>query len=70
VTSKDYRLIAEQLSRLEPMQYTGTDKELVAKFRGAYLQWGYTCCDFAQSFGADNPRFDRFAFLKACGYKN
>lgn len=41
---------------------------LDAKRRGAEGDWGrWMICNLADYFAADNPKFDRSSFLKACG---
>ena len=54
MTRKDYVLIAQTLSR-----FTGDSGDVID--RDAIAQ------KLADAFESDNPRFDRFRFLVACG---
>lgn len=55
MTKKDYIVIAQALK--ETQGYRHMNKYL----------YGATCNNLAEHMKADNPRFDRMAFFKACG---
>lgn len=66
MTRKDYELIARVVSQVEPnvtvTRYCGDDVDrphVTMRDRLAHA--------FADELAAENPRFDRARFLKACG---
>ena len=67
MTRKDYVAIAEAFYRTKPTidNPTGSDEDVLAKLDIA-LQWLATRKNVADVFAADNPRFDRGRFYRAC----
>jgi hypothetical protein len=62
MTRKDYELIAGALNDQKPYFHQNPDKW------GEYQHCFLACRDaIADALAADNPRFDRDKFLKACG---
>lgn len=61
MTRKDYVLIAQALS-VQPRPIVDRDPAFVARTAHAEI-----CRNLARALGADNPRFDRERFLRACG---
>ena len=62
MTRKDYIKIAEILNKARE-----NGKESHA-FEPVGLMTHFIACQMADMLLADNPRFDRSRFLKACGY--
>jgi hypothetical protein len=58
MTKKDYELIAENMQRSKPL---ATASEAV------HMQWGACITVLATALQKENPKFDRFKFLRACG---
>jgi hypothetical protein len=59
MTRKDYEAIA------------ATIKQHAAPHNGQHLSWFKSLAvDVAEIMAADNPRFDRARFLKACGVQS
>lgn len=58
MTKKDYELIARELK---------AQHELVGNIYRNTERYQRACTLWAATLGADNPRFDRDKFLKACG---
>ena len=63
MTRKDYQLIADVL-RERGTQADKSDAPWMKGFRSAHVALAR---DFADALAADNPRFDRTRFFKACG---
>lgn len=67
MTKKDYCKFAEMVKYNRANTGTGTDTdEAFAGYRVACNDFAFAMADI---FAADNPRFDREQFLKACGIK-
>lgn len=68
MTKKDYEAIARVFSDMRASYFDGSRPHLSESERqcGAYAvkRSAVSMCDV---FAADNPRFDRSRFLKACG---
>jgi hypothetical protein len=58
MTRKDFQLIADALKDSKPT--TG-------EARAIHDQWNLTVSKVTDSLATTNPRFDRKAFVKACG---
>jgi hypothetical protein len=58
LTKKSYELIARSLNDSRPIQ---------SMPRVAHAQHWNDCTFLALALAADNPKFDRARFLKACG---
>lgn len=61
MTRKDYELIAQLIRD----QLDAASNDSAKEHAHAYL--GALAKDMAHEFAANNPRFDRARFLKACG---
>jgi hypothetical protein len=60
MTRKDYILLPNALARAKPLELTPI----------AIRQHSYCCEEVADALAADNARFDRARFLKACGVQS
>jgi hypothetical protein len=64
MTRKDYILLADALASAKPIPHD--DFQLAAD---RYDQFAIDCTAIADAL-AENPRFDRARFLKACGVQS
>lgn len=64
LTRKDYKAIARYISETKPANGMPVDWQA-----GCYAACERIGLLLANHFEADNPRFDRARFLKACGLK-
>ena len=60
MTRKDYRLIASSISSIQRCYDKGTPENKAIKELAEQLSY---------ELGMDNPRFDSYYFLTACGVK-
>jgi len=65
MSKKDYIKFAKVLSGLKPVK---TDTESVRCYGLRVSQWDKLVERIAEIFEADNPRFDKIKFYKACNY--
>lgn len=62
MTRKDYVALAEALSLTEPSKSVDSQGVITPQWH----VWLVTVDSIANTLAADNPRFDRDRFLKAC----
>lgn len=65
MTRKDYELIAASMHRT--VMAHGIGNRSTREIAGGNKALRLAATDLAASLAADNPRFNRAAFLKACG---
>lgn len=64
MTRKDYEALAGALAKARPPYPTG--ECITSTEAAAQLVWERTCRAIGDVLEADNPRFDRVRFVKAC----
>lgn len=70
MTKKDYIKLAKAMEVARPKSYLSYLNEKLEWRRNQYSsvkQWRHGCMVLADSLGADNSKFNRDTFLKACG---
>jgi hypothetical protein len=58
MTKKDYEAIAERIARLADKYQHDEGRNIIAE----------VVEDLAEEFAEENPRFDFYKFVKACGF--
>lgn len=61
MTRKDYIAIADAIRRAEPVAMIESERPILRQ------AWARTADHIADALQADNCRFDRYRFLRACG---